>query len=139
MARLSRLIEMAFEEDRGGLVDLTCAAVIPAGLQGQALFVARSDGVVAGLPVAPLVFEEFRVEECVPAGRVSGNAGSQVDSVRAHCGSATMSRIPLQQVVERLEAHYGEPESTDVTDPWELIVWENIALTRPLARLMAEE
>jgi nicotinate-nucleotide pyrophosphorylase (carboxylating) len=58
----SRLIEMAFEEDRGGSVDLTCAALIPAGLQGQALFVARTDGVVAGLPVAPLVFEEFRVE-----------------------------------------------------------------------------
>jgi len=58
----SRLIELAFEEDRGGSVDLTCAAVIPAGLQGQALFVARTEGVLAGLPVAPLVYEEFRVE-----------------------------------------------------------------------------
>ncbi|HKB38981.1 MAG TPA: carboxylating nicotinate-nucleotide diphosphorylase [Gemmataceae bacterium] len=58
----SRLIELAFEEDRGGSVDLTCAAVIPDGLQGQARFVARSEGVLAGLPVAPLVYEEFRVE-----------------------------------------------------------------------------
>jgi nicotinate-nucleotide pyrophosphorylase (carboxylating) len=58
----SRLIELAFEEDCAGSVDRTCAAVLPVGLQGQALFVARTEGVVAGLPVAPLVYEHFRIE-----------------------------------------------------------------------------
>jgi endonuclease-3 len=38
-----------------------------------------------------------------------------------------MSRLPLQRISERLEAHYGEPGPPDVTDPWEMIVWENIA------------
>src|SRR3954470_18416915 len=58
----SRLIDLAFKEDRGGSIDLTCAAVIPLGLEGQALFVARTEGVVAGLPLAPMVYEQFRVE-----------------------------------------------------------------------------
>jgi len=51
-----RLIELALEEDLDGAGDLTCAAVIAPGLQGQALFVARTEGVAAGLPVAGLVY-----------------------------------------------------------------------------------
>jgi len=38
-----------------------------------------------------------------------------------------MSRIPLPQVIERLGAFYGEPDPLEVTDPWEMIVWENVA------------
>src|SRR5262249_23046753 len=59
----SRLIELALEEDLSGTGDLTCTAVIPKGLQGQALFVARTRGVGAGWPVAALVYERGRVGE----------------------------------------------------------------------------
>jgi len=38
-----------------------------------------------------------------------------------------MSRTPLPQVIERLEAFYGEPDPPEVTGPWEMIVWENVA------------
>ena len=38
-----------------------------------------------------------------------------------------MSPIPLPQVIEHLQAFYGEPDPPHVTDPWEMIVWENIA------------
>ena len=38
-----------------------------------------------------------------------------------------MSPSPLPQIIDRLEAHYGEPDPPDVTDPWEMILWENIA------------
>src|SRR5437773_678351 len=58
----SRLIELALEEDLGSAGDLTCAAVLAENLQGQALFVARAEGVLAGLPVALLVYEAFRVK-----------------------------------------------------------------------------
>lgn len=51
-----RLIELALEEDLGSVGDLTSLAVIPADLTGKAVFVARSPGVVAGLPAAGLVF-----------------------------------------------------------------------------------
>src|SRR5690349_15498126 len=51
-----RLVELALEEDLGPAGDLTSQAVIPADLQGRAVFVARAPGVVAGLPAAALVF-----------------------------------------------------------------------------------
>jgi nicotinate-nucleotide pyrophosphorylase (carboxylating) len=51
-----RLIELALNEDLGTVGDLTSQAIIPADRQGQAVFVARSPGVVAGIPAAGLVF-----------------------------------------------------------------------------------
>ena len=33
----------------------------------------------------------------------------------------------LQDVVERLQAFHGEPEPQEPTDPFEMVVWENIA------------
>jgi endonuclease-3 len=38
-----------------------------------------------------------------------------------------MFRIPLQQVVERLEVTYGRPQPANLVDPWLLVLWENIA------------
>jgi nicotinate-nucleotide pyrophosphorylase (carboxylating) len=52
-----RLIELALAEDLGGAGDLTSQAVLPEDLRGRAAFVARAEGVVAGLPVARLVLE----------------------------------------------------------------------------------
>jgi endonuclease-3 len=45
-----------------------------------------------------------------------------------------MPSIPLPQVIERLEAYYGEPDPPDITDPWEMILWENIAYLADDAR-----
>jgi len=38
-----------------------------------------------------------------------------------------MNQRSLPEVIEQLEAFYGEPDPPDVTDPWEMIVWENVA------------
>jgi len=38
-----------------------------------------------------------------------------------------MSRIRLPQIIEWLEALYGEPDPPEVIGPWEMIVWENVA------------
>jgi endonuclease III len=38
-----------------------------------------------------------------------------------------MSRIPLPQVIERLQAHYGRPKVPKLNGPWEMILWENVA------------
>jgi endonuclease-3 len=35
--------------------------------------------------------------------------------------------MPLQQVVEQLEAAYGRPKPPRIVDPWLLVLWENIA------------
>jgi nicotinate-nucleotide pyrophosphorylase (carboxylating) len=50
-----RLVELALQEDVGA-GDLTSQAVIPESLQGRGAFVARSAGVLSGLPAAALVF-----------------------------------------------------------------------------------
>src|SRR5260370_35984015 len=38
-----------------------------------------------------------------------------------------MTRIPLPQVVESLQAHYEQPKSPKVAGQWEMILWENVA------------
>jgi endonuclease III len=40
---------------------------------------------------------------------------------------AMMPATSLSRLVEQLEAFYGRPEPPEVTDPWALIVWENIS------------
>lgn len=54
-AACRRLIELALEEDLGAGGDRTTLATIPAATQGEAAFVARDAGVVAGLPAAAMV------------------------------------------------------------------------------------
>jgi nicotinate-nucleotide pyrophosphorylase (carboxylating) len=50
-----RLVELALEEDVGR-GDLTSQAVIPEAIPGEAVFVARAGGVIAGLPAVAMVF-----------------------------------------------------------------------------------
>ena len=50
-----KLVELALAEDLGPAGDRTSESVIPANARGRAAFVARSGGVIAGLPAAELV------------------------------------------------------------------------------------
>ena len=84
---LDHLIELAFEEDIG-IGDITTEATVPPAQEGIGTLLAKSDGIVAGLPVAERVFEKldtalsFRVlvndGDAVQAGtriaEVQGNA-----------------------------------------------------------------
>jgi nicotinate-nucleotide pyrophosphorylase (carboxylating) len=54
-AACRRLVESALEEDLGTAGDLTSLAVLPADLDGKAVFVSRSSGVLAGLPAVEMV------------------------------------------------------------------------------------
>jgi nicotinate-nucleotide pyrophosphorylase (carboxylating) len=56
-AACRRLVSLALEEDLGSAGDVTSQAIIPPLLEARTLFVARSSGVVAGLPAAALVAE----------------------------------------------------------------------------------
>jgi endonuclease III len=38
-----------------------------------------------------------------------------------------MTRIPLPQVVRRLQAHFGKQKPPKLDGPWEMILWENVA------------
>jgi nicotinate-nucleotide pyrophosphorylase (carboxylating) len=75
-AACCKLIDLAFAEDLGGEAawrgDLTSLFFIPAGFEGTGRFVARSPGVVAGLPALELVFghlgKDFRIQRLVEDG-----------------------------------------------------------------------
>jgi nicotinate-nucleotide pyrophosphorylase (carboxylating) len=56
-AAVEALIHVALTEDLGDGVDVTSLATVPFDAEGVADFVARADGVVAGLPVAAAVLE----------------------------------------------------------------------------------
>src|SRR5258708_25048869 len=51
------LAALALEEDLGEEGDLTSLALIPEGLKGQAIFVARAPGTISGLPAANVTFQ----------------------------------------------------------------------------------
>jgi nicotinate-nucleotide pyrophosphorylase (carboxylating) len=55
LAACQRLVDLALEEDLASAGDLTSRALIPEDMKGQAAFVARAAGVLAGLPAAALV------------------------------------------------------------------------------------
>jgi nicotinate-nucleotide pyrophosphorylase (carboxylating) len=67
-AACTRLVELAFDEDLGPVHtdihdssgDITTRAIIPRDLPGRAVFVARADGVIAGLPAVALAFQTAR-------------------------------------------------------------------------------
>jgi nicotinate-nucleotide pyrophosphorylase (carboxylating) len=69
------LIDLALAEDLGTAGDLTAEATIPAEARGAARFVARSDGVISGLPVVGLLASRF---ELAPGWRPSLRDGSRV-------------------------------------------------------------
>lgn len=53
------LIDLALQEDLGATGDLTCAALIRPEEQASVQVVARSEGVLAGLPIGPRVFRHL--------------------------------------------------------------------------------
>ena len=56
-AEVDALVRRALDEDLGDGIDVTSLATVPFDLEGVADFVARADGVVAGLPVVRAVLE----------------------------------------------------------------------------------
>jgi nicotinate-nucleotide pyrophosphorylase (carboxylating) len=70
-AAVSRLVELALREDLLGGIDVTSTATIPLEQYSRAAFVARADGVVAGLPVAAAVID-------MVCGAAAGEATYQV-------------------------------------------------------------
>ncbi len=54
-----RLIRLALEEDLGTAGDITSTTLIPADAQGAVQITARRAGVLAGLPLVALVFEQL--------------------------------------------------------------------------------
>ncbi|CAH8266396.1 unnamed protein product [Arabidopsis lyrata] len=85
---LKAVIKLALAEDAGHTGDVTCMATIPFDLEVEAYFLAKEDGIVAGLALADMIFEQVDpslkiewmrkdgdyVHKGLKFGKVSGNA-----------------------------------------------------------------
>jgi nicotinate-nucleotide pyrophosphorylase (carboxylating) len=108
-----QLVQFALQEDLVGGGDVTTLNTLPAGVGARAAIVAKEPGVVAGLFVAKLAFEEVdakvrfrplvqdgaRVEAGVAVAQITGSAGSILTAERTAlnflqrlCGIASLTR-----------------------------------------------
>ncbi|CAL9249049.1 unnamed protein product [Arabidopsis halleri] len=85
---LKAVIKLALAEDAGHTGDVTCMATIPFDLEVEAYFLAKEDGIVAGIALADMIFEQVDpslkiewmrkdgdyVHKGLKFGKVSGNA-----------------------------------------------------------------
>ncbi|KAJ0242742.1 Nicotinate-nucleotide pyrophosphorylase [Hirschfeldia incana] len=85
---LKAVIELALAEDAGDTGDVTCMATIPFDMEVEAYFLAKEDGIVAGIALAEMIFEQVDpslkvewmrkdgdyVHKGLKFGKVSGNA-----------------------------------------------------------------
>ncbi|KAM7487719.1 hypothetical protein LguiB_025203 [Lonicera macranthoides] len=55
---LKGVIKLALAEDAGDRGDVTCMATIPADMEVEAHFLAKEDGIVAGIALAKMIFNE---------------------------------------------------------------------------------
>jgi nicotinate-nucleotide pyrophosphorylase (carboxylating) len=90
------LIGLALEEDLAQVGDITSSATIPGDLQGNARFVARAAGVLAGLMVVERLVEQFQV---LPRWRPHHADGDRLDhgSLIAEVGGPVRSILALER------------------------------------------
>ncbi|XP_060214627.1 quinolinate phosphoribosyltransferase [decarboxylating] 1a isoform X2 [Lycium barbarum] len=93
---LKGVIQLALSEDAGDLGDVSCKATIPVDLESEAYFLAKEDGIVAGIALAEMIFAEVdpslkvewfikdgdKVHKGLNFGKVQGKAHSIVIAER---------------------------------------------------------
>ena len=86
------LVELALEEDLASIGDLTSQFLIAPDLQGEAAFVSRSVGTLAGIPIVQLVIEKVSPKLSL---EIIKEDGSTLESGAAFA----IMRGPLQQLL----------------------------------------
>nr|GMD20996.1 nicotinate-nucleotide pyrophosphorylase [carboxylating], chloroplastic [Ipomoea batatas] len=93
---LKGVIHLALSEDAGDRGDVTCKATIPVDMEVEAHFLAKEDGIIAGIALAEMIFDEVdptlevewsrkdgdKVHKGLQFGKVHGNAHSIIVAER---------------------------------------------------------
>ncbi len=101
---LDRLVRAALDEDLGGGVDVTTVATVPAGSRGDADFVVRGAGVLAGAAVAWAVLHAVDPQVEVTVEIEDGAAVGPGDLVLTASG-ATRSLLTAERTALNLLCH----------------------------------
>jgi nicotinate-nucleotide pyrophosphorylase (carboxylating) len=103
---VSALVVRALREDLMGGIDVTSTATIAAEHRGRAAFVARADGVVAGLPVAAAVLDTVCGEDAVDfAYRVPDGTAVPAGTTLAVAAAPTRSLLTAERTALNLLCH----------------------------------
>lgn len=103
---VSGIVRAALREDLLGGIDVTSVATIPADHRSRAAFVARADGVVAGLAVAAAVIETVCGDSAEALTyRVSDGARVNAGSVVAELSAPTRSLLTAERTALNLLCH----------------------------------
>ena len=100
-----QLVRLAVREDLGRLYDWTTVALVPENASGRALVAARCAGVVAGLPAARIVAEEYDPQIEFSARVQDGDAverGQVLAELSGPARSLLTAERPLLNVLGRL-------------------------------------
>ncbi|XP_038971001.1 nicotinate-nucleotide pyrophosphorylase [carboxylating], chloroplastic [Phoenix dactylifera] len=70
---LKSVIALALSEDAGDRGDVTCLATVPVDMKAEAHFIAKEDGVIAGISLAEMIFNEVDPSLKVEWSQKDGN------------------------------------------------------------------
>ena len=98
------LIELAFQEDIG-IGDITTEATVPPYLKGTGTLIAKSDGIIAGLPVAERTFEKLDSGLVFTPFVIDGdavNAGTPIGDVKGDAKTILIGERTALNFLQRL-------------------------------------
>lgn len=101
-AAARRLVRMAFAEDLGDRGDITTLALGSDDVRTRAVISAKQDGVLCGVDLAPLVFEELKSGASVKALKKDGDLISAGDRILELSGAAADLLIAERTVLNFL-------------------------------------
>jgi nicotinate-nucleotide pyrophosphorylase (carboxylating) len=95
---LEALLPLALAEDLGEVGDITSTATVPSQARGAALLVARSPGVLAGVPVAERLAAEFEIRAHWRALRADGDR-LEAGTVVARLAGPMRSLLSMERIL----------------------------------------
>ncbi|XP_022859519.1 nicotinate-nucleotide pyrophosphorylase [carboxylating], chloroplastic isoform X2 [Olea europaea var. sylvestris] len=102
---LKGVIQLALSEDAGDRGDVTCKATIPAEMEVEAHFLAKEDGIVAGIALAEMVFGEVDPSLKVDWYRKDGDSvhkGLQFGKVHGRAHSIVVAERVVLNFMQRM-------------------------------------
>ncbi|XP_027100612.1 nicotinate-nucleotide pyrophosphorylase [carboxylating], chloroplastic [Coffea eugenioides] len=102
---LKGVIELALSEDAGDLGDVTCKATIPVDMEVEAHFLAKEDGIIAGIALAEMVFNEVDPTLKVDWSRKDGDKihkGLQFGKVHGRAHSIVVAERVVLNFMQRM-------------------------------------
>ncbi|KAL2518886.1 Nicotinate-nucleotide pyrophosphorylase [carboxylating] [Abeliophyllum distichum] len=102
---LNGVIQLALSEDAGDRGDVTCKATIPVEMEVEAHFLAKEDGIVAGIALAEMVFSEVDPSLKVEWYRKDGDSvhkGLQFGKVYGRAHSIVVAERVVLNFMQRM-------------------------------------